>query len=190
MTTKHTPGPWIGAGPSFGDPLPRYTTEIITESEDENGEVRSICELPVAHYDDENEANAHLIAAAPELLEAVIELKDVCNRPSAARTRAEAWRKLDKAIAKALQPNAQVHGRPAVPCNGGLDDFQKKGIKMLEPITIGDGDMHCAPECPHLLPDHERLCCGTCRLDGRHLGYHDWYLAHCKSQLSDEASNA
>jgi type VI protein secretion system component VasF len=55
--------------------------------------------------DDEKEANAHLIAAAPELLEAAIELKDVCNRPSAARTRAEAWRKLDKAIAKALQPN-------------------------------------------------------------------------------------
>lgn len=71
MTTKHTPGPWIGAGPSFGDPLPRYTTEIITESEDENGEVRSICELPVAHHDDENEANAKLIAAAPELLEAL-----------------------------------------------------------------------------------------------------------------------
>lgn len=69
MTTKHTPGPWIGAGPSFGDPLPRYTTEIITESEDENGEVRSICELPVVHHDDENEANARLIAAAPDLLE-------------------------------------------------------------------------------------------------------------------------
>lgn len=50
--------------------------------------------------------NARLIAAAPELLEAAIELKDVCNRPSSARTRAEAWRKLDKAIAKALQPNA------------------------------------------------------------------------------------
>jgi transposase len=52
--------------------------------------------------------NARLIAAAPELLEAAIELKDVCNRPSAARTRAEAWRKLDKAIAKALQPNPEL----------------------------------------------------------------------------------
>jgi len=55
---------------------------------------------------EETTANARLIVAAPELLEAAIELKDVCNRPSAARTRAEAWRKLDKAIAKALQPNA------------------------------------------------------------------------------------
>ena len=51
--------------------------------------------------DAESMANARLIAAAPELLEAAIELKDVCNRPSAARTRAEAWRKLDAAITKA-----------------------------------------------------------------------------------------
>jgi sialic acid synthase SpsE len=69
--SKHTPGPWIGAGPSFGDPLPRYTTDIYTEWEDENGEVISICELPFNHHDDENEANALLIAAAPDLLEAL-----------------------------------------------------------------------------------------------------------------------
>ena len=68
--SKHTPGPWIGAGPSFGDPLPRYTTEIVTEREDEDGAATSICELPFHHHDDENEANARLIAAAPELLEA------------------------------------------------------------------------------------------------------------------------
>ena len=67
--SKHTPGPWIGAGPSFGDPLPRYTTEIVTEREDEDGAATSICELPFHHHDDENEANARLIAAAPELLE-------------------------------------------------------------------------------------------------------------------------
>ncbi len=71
MKTQHTPGPWIGAGPSFGDPLPRYTTEIVTEWENEDGDVIDICELPVARYDDENEANARLIAAAPDLLEAL-----------------------------------------------------------------------------------------------------------------------
>lgn len=62
-----------------------------------------------------------------------------------------------------------------------------KGAAMLKPITIGDSDMHCSPKCPHLLPDHDRLCCGTCKLDERALGYHDWYLAHCKGQLSDES---
>jgi hypothetical protein len=71
MTTQHTPGPWIGAGPSFGDPLPRYTTSIMTEWEHEDGGYIEICELPFHHHDDENEANARLIAAAPDLLEAL-----------------------------------------------------------------------------------------------------------------------
>ena len=76
--SAHTPGPWIGAGPSFGDLLPRYRTEIVTEWEDEDGEVCSICELPFAHHDDENEANARLIAAAPDLLAALrVLLRDV-----------------------------------------------------------------------------------------------------------------
>lgn len=67
--SKHTPGPWIGAGPSFGDPLPRYMTEIVTEWEDEDDERVLICALPFHHHDDENEANARLIEAAPEMLE-------------------------------------------------------------------------------------------------------------------------
>lgn len=69
--SKHTPGPWIGAGPSFGDPLPRYTTEIVTDWEDEDGEALSICTLPFHHHDDENEANARLIEASPDMYEAL-----------------------------------------------------------------------------------------------------------------------
>jgi L-alanine-DL-glutamate epimerase-like enolase superfamily enzyme len=74
MTTQHTPGPWIGAGPSFGDQFPRYTTEITTEDERYGDGHIQICELPFHHHDEENEANARLIAAAPDLLEA---LKDI-----------------------------------------------------------------------------------------------------------------
>ena len=43
-------------------------------------------------------------AAVAELIEAAKDLKETCNRPSAARTRAQAWRRLDAAIAKATQP--------------------------------------------------------------------------------------
>ena len=71
MTAQHTPGPWIGAGPSFGDPLPRYTTSIMTEWEHEDDGFIDICAFPFHHHDGENEANARLIAAAPELLEAL-----------------------------------------------------------------------------------------------------------------------
>ena len=62
LLEQATPGPWIGAGPSFGDPLPRYTTSMVTEWEDEDG-YRTICEFGYAHHDEENEANAALIAA-------------------------------------------------------------------------------------------------------------------------------
>lgn len=72
MSTQHTPGPWICAGPSFGDPLPRYINEIVTVEEDEHGGVETICRLPVNYRDPENEANARLIAAAPDMLAALI----------------------------------------------------------------------------------------------------------------------
>jgi hypothetical protein len=77
MEFKHTPGPWIGAGPSFGDPLPHYTTEILVEEENEDGDNTPICSLPFESFDTENEANARLIAAAPDLLDA---LDTLCNR--------------------------------------------------------------------------------------------------------------
>lgn len=108
METKHTPGPWI-LHPTAHHPAVRSIGTPDTGP-------RRICTVGTMNGNPVDKANARLIAAAPELLEAAIELKDVCNRPSAARTRAEAWRKLDKAIAKSLQPNAGIHraaeGRP------------------------------------------------------------------------------
>jgi len=102
METKHTPWPWA----HHNTPTPFIYV---------NAGGLPICQIytSTAHGQSMGEqfANARLIAAAPELLEAAIELKDVCNRPSAARTRAEAWRKLDKAIAKALQPNRKSQRR-------------------------------------------------------------------------------
>ena len=98
METKHTPGPWA-LHPTALHPAVRSVGTA------EAGP-RRICTVGTMNGNPVDKENARLIAAAPELLEAAIELKDVCNRPSAARTRAEAWRKLDKAIAKALQPNA------------------------------------------------------------------------------------
>ena len=46
-----------------------------------------------------NAVKAH--SAVSELIGASDELKDVCNRPSAARTRAQAWRRFDAALANA-----------------------------------------------------------------------------------------
>ena len=71
--SKHTPGPWIGAGPSYVDPLPKYINEIVADREDDD-ECKTICYMPVIDEDDETEANARLIAAAPELYDALREL--------------------------------------------------------------------------------------------------------------------
>ena len=96
--SKHTPGPWIGAGPSFGDPLPRYTTEIVTDWEDEDGEVLPICTLPFHHHDDENEANARLIEQAPALLDVLKHVRAVLPHE---RWADDTKKMVDAAIAKA-----------------------------------------------------------------------------------------
>ena len=76
--SKFTPGPWIGAGPSYGDPLPKYINEIVADREDDD-ECKTICYMPVIDEDDETEANACLIAAAPDLLEMLVEAHDIID---------------------------------------------------------------------------------------------------------------
>lgn len=62
--TKHTPGPWLSSNVS---------TTINGEIHDSDGDL--IMNLQVCRSLDENVANAALIAAAPELLEALEFLK-------------------------------------------------------------------------------------------------------------------
>lgn len=59
---------------------------------------RELMELADSQSLEMDAVKAH--AAVAELIEAADELKDVCNRPSAARTRAESWRRLDRALAR------------------------------------------------------------------------------------------
>jgi hypothetical protein len=56
---------------------------------------------------------------------------------------------------------------------------------LPEPMTMGEGDLHCAPECPYLDAPIGNQCNGTCLRDGKPLGFWDWYLAHCKGQYDE-----
>jgi len=68
--TKFTPGPWIQAGPSFGEPKMKFANSVIPDRDDDEYP-DDICEMPFPYYDEEQEANAQLIAAAPELYDAL-----------------------------------------------------------------------------------------------------------------------
>ena len=97
--SKFTPGPWIGAGPSYGDPLPKYINEIVADREDDD-ECKTICYMPVIDEDDETEANACLIAAAPDLLEMLVEAHDIIDAIGQPET-AEVAARMRATIAKA-----------------------------------------------------------------------------------------
>ena len=71
QTAQHTPGPWVECGQ--GTLLHPVTNNPITTEVVEAIGFGRIFE--VYHYSNENEANARLIAAAPELLEALIALE-------------------------------------------------------------------------------------------------------------------
>ncbi len=88
--SKHTPGPWthsnlvVRAGRSQKHPMGRQIADCYRE-------------LPAGHFDEgENAANAQLIAAAPDMLEALQNIEnDNQHMPDTA------WKLITDAIAKA-----------------------------------------------------------------------------------------
>ena len=111
MKTKHTKGPWIALkNSSF------YEVYNEPRFDDESDRVLSVHVFLLdganngLHHTEENEANAKLIAAAPDLLEALIDLteatKDIqtSNAPYYAHeTKSDEFGKAYKAIKKATE---------------------------------------------------------------------------------------
>lgn len=83
MGTKHTPGPWqVGAGGNA------HANRVWTA---DMRPIVNLCSMStgIAMYDPEAQANARLIAAAPELLEVVRELIEAGHEDAALMRRAE-----------------------------------------------------------------------------------------------------
>ena len=73
---KWTPGPWITSGPTQGKSAGQWT-EVLTDTDDVC-DVVEICTLPPWEIDlEEKNANAQLIAAAPDLYEALSLILDL-----------------------------------------------------------------------------------------------------------------
>jgi hypothetical protein len=68
-------------GEKFGDYAPRYTTEIVYKSQRDNSKdgYSPICFMTDEPRTNELEANARLIAAAPDLLEALRSITDAAD---------------------------------------------------------------------------------------------------------------
>lgn len=71
---KHTPGPWVVTHPLHSNTFYIHTKDESFDNDD--GEAPHICEVfdPLGKFD--NKANAHLIAAAPNMLK---ELEDIAE---------------------------------------------------------------------------------------------------------------
>lgn len=69
--SKHTPGPWELRGRTVKGPHPRYEGELRTVAS---------AQWSKGTWKDEAEANARLIAAAPDMLQALQEMIANCDR--------------------------------------------------------------------------------------------------------------
>lgn len=100
---KHTPGPWFATANGGDDPDPTKCI-ICAHHPDGYEEDVMVAEAEKVYNDgwsiEEREANARLIAAAPELFEALCDLREAI-RPSSNKSLTKAVGKANDAIKKA-----------------------------------------------------------------------------------------
>jgi len=106
MKTKHTPGPWHkGTGNGEGSV---YSETGRARLETGGTTLYPICAINHGWNEEEDTANAQLIAAAPELLEALLGLCNVATHPNCTKSQIrtiarEAYFTIVKATAKEVQ---------------------------------------------------------------------------------------
>lgn len=74
MTNAHTPGPWL-VWDLKGTARVDHTTGVFRQLDGNDEQTIALCDEDLSLSSDEQFANARLIAAAPELLEALEELE-------------------------------------------------------------------------------------------------------------------
>ena len=96
--SKHTPGPWILSGPMGTGHLHGREPEFRVYAH--RTLFLEVCADPDGYAHGENEANARLIAAAPELLETLREVRKQARHPDYDWS-LDLQREVDAVIAKA-----------------------------------------------------------------------------------------
>ena len=71
LAKEATPGPWIGAGPSFGAAMPKFINEVLVDMPDEEDHSYEICRSPYCFEDGASNDLLYIAAANPS---AILEL--------------------------------------------------------------------------------------------------------------------
>ena len=95
-----TPGPWIAAGPSFGESLPKYLNEVVIDREGDEDDGYSICTAPIGLNEECSDDMAFIAAANPA---AISELLD---RLEAAEKERDKLKELNSALC--TKSNSQI----------------------------------------------------------------------------------
>jgi hypothetical protein len=109
MTNRHTPGPWL-VWDSKGTERIDHTTGVYRQLDSTDEQIIALCDEDLSLSSDEQLANARLIAAAPELLEALEELAERAAILSALSPRSAASTLLGMAHTKAKRAIAKARG--------------------------------------------------------------------------------
>jgi hypothetical protein len=75
-----TPGPWIAAGPSFGESLPKYLNEVAVDREGDEDDGYSICNAPIGLNEECSDDMAFIAEANPLTIEELLDRLEAAEK--------------------------------------------------------------------------------------------------------------
>ena len=83
LTQAATPGPWIAAGPSFGESLPKHLNEVVVDREGDEDDGYSICNTPIGLDQECSDDMAFIAAANPLAIEELLDRLEAAEKSDA-----------------------------------------------------------------------------------------------------------
>ena len=75
-----TPGPWIAAGPSFGESLPKHLNEVVVDREGDEDDGYSICNAPIGLNEERSDDMAFIAEANPLAIEELLDRLEAAEK--------------------------------------------------------------------------------------------------------------
>ena len=80
LTQAATPGPWIAAGPSFGESLPKHLNEVVVDREGDEDDGYSICNTPIGLDQECSDDMAFIAEANPLTIEELLDRLEAAEK--------------------------------------------------------------------------------------------------------------